>query len=100
MGLIPTRLARGLVTLLLLTAIGQGVEAASLVGQAILPADTFSVGSTSGQFITAANDRVPPFVRRQPVQGISAVLQAKDGDFLVMCDNGFGAKANSADFLL
>ena len=101
MGLRQTRLACGLVTLLLLTGIWvETVEPATLVGRAVLPADTFSVGPTSGQFITAANDRVPPFVRRQPVQGISAVLRAKDGDFLAMCDNGYGAKANSADFLL
>ncbi len=75
-------------------------NAATLVGRAVLPADTFSVGPTSGQLITAANGRVPPFIRRQPVQGISAVLRAADGSYLVMCDNGFGAKANSADFLL
>ena len=35
-------------------------DAASLVGRAVLPADTFSVGPTSGQFITPANGRVPP----------------------------------------
>ena len=90
-----------LVTLLLAAGPAAGTAlAATLVGRAVLPADTFSVGPTSGQFITPANGRVPPFVRRQPVQGISAVLRAKDGDFLVMCDNGFGAKGNSADFLL
>src|SRR5262245_5601174 len=75
-------------------------QAASLVGRAVLPADTFSVGPTSGQFITAANGRVPPFARRQPVQGFSAVLKSDDGGYLALCDNGFGAKANSADFLL
>src|SRR5262245_8189413 len=77
-----------------------GAHGATLVGRAVLPADTFSVGPTSGQFITPANGRVPPFVRRQPVQGISAVLRAEDGGYLVMADNGFGTKANSADFLL
>lgn len=75
-------------------------DAATLVGRAVLPADTFSVGPTSGQFITPANGRVPPFSRRQPVQGFSAVLRAEDGVYLAMPDNGFGAKANSADFLL
>src|SRR5215471_3573777 len=77
-----------------------GAHAATLVGRAVVPADTFSVGPTSGQFITPANGRVPPFVRRQPVQGFSAVLRAQDGSYLAMPDNGFGAKANSADFLL
>jgi hypothetical protein len=28
----------------------------------VLPADTFAPGPTSGQFITAANGRTPPFV--------------------------------------
>src|SRR5262245_32658425 len=75
-------------------------QGATLVGRAVLPADTFSVGPTSGQFITPANGRVPPFVHRQPVQGFSAVLRARDGGFLAMPDNGYGAKNNSADFLL
>jgi hypothetical protein len=77
---------------------GGAASAAELVGRAVLSADTFAVGPTSGQFIDPANGRVPPFVRRQPAQGFSSVLRAKDGDFLVMCDNGFGTKANSADY--
>jgi len=96
-----TRAVCGVVTLLLLIGLAaERASAATLVGRAVLPADTFSIGPTSGQFITPANGRVPPFAHRQPVQGFSAVLRANDGDFLVMCDNGFGAKANSADFLL
>jgi hypothetical protein len=75
-------------------------EAGTLRGRAVLPADTFEVGPTSGQFIAPANDRVPPFARRQSVQGVSSVLPWHDGDFLVMSDNGFGAKANSADYVL
>lgn len=71
-----------------------------LVGRAVLPADTFAAGPTSGQFITAANGRTPPFINRQPVQGVSAVLRDFAGDFLVMSDNGFGAKNNSADYVL
>ncbi len=72
----------------------------TLVGFASLPADTFATGPTSGQFITAANGVKPPFANRQPVQGFSSVLRASNGDFLVMTDNGFGAKTNSADFVL
>ena len=64
-----------------------------------LPPDTFAPGPTSGQFITPANGRIPPF-EGQPVQGVSSVLKAAGGDFLVMCDNGFGAKNNSADYVL
>jgi hypothetical protein len=67
---------------------------------ASMPADTFAPGPTSGQFIEPANGRVPPFVDKQPVQGISSVLRASGGDFLVMSDNGFGAKENSPDYVL
>ena len=79
---------------------GSSADAQTLSGFASLPADTFAPGPTSGQFITPANGRVPPFPSRQPVQGFSAVLRAANGDFLVMSDNGFGAKDNSADYVL
>src|SRR5262245_425823 len=74
--------------------------AQTLEGIAILPADTFEPGPTSGQFITPANGRIPPFANKQPVQGISSVLRVSNGDFLVMSDNGFGAKDNSQDSVL
>ena len=72
----------------------------TLTGFASLPADTFEPGPTSGQFITPANGRIPPFPDKQPVQGISSVLKTSGGDFLVMSDNGFGAKENSPDYVL
>src|SRR5262249_22306209 len=75
----------------------------TLLGRAVLPADSFVQGQgvpTSGQFIAAANGRTPPFINRQPLQGFSAILRQNDGSYLVMSDNGFGAKANSADFVL
>ena len=75
-------------------------QAQTLERFASFPADTFAPGPTSGQFIAPANDRTPPFDGSQPVQGISSVLRAANGDFLVMCDNGFGAKDNSADYVL
>ena len=72
-----------------------------LAGRVILPAATFVRGPTSGQFIAGANGVTPPFIARQPVQGFSAVLPGpRRGTWLVMSDNGFGAKANSADALL
>ena len=73
-----------------------------LEARAILPADTFAPGPTSGQFIGPGpiNGVSVPFVDKQPVQGFSAVLPAEPGSYWVMEDNGFGAKANSADFLL
>ena len=74
---------------------------AILAGRVILPATTFAPGPTSGQFIESANGIAPPFTARQPVQGFSAVLPGpRRGTWLVMSDNGFGAKANSADALL
>jgi hypothetical protein len=72
----------------------------SLEGIAVLPADSFAEGPTSGQFITPANGRTPPFVNMQPIQGISSVLRVSNGDFLVMSDNGFGTKDNSPDYVL
>ena len=71
-----------------------------LIGVAVLPADTFVEGPTSGQFIDAANGRVPPFENRQPVQGFSALLAQDDGSFLALSDNGFGSKENSPDYVL
>jgi hypothetical protein len=85
---------------LVAAAAAQTPAVATLVGFASLPPDTFLPGPTSGQFITAANGRTPPFLDRQPVQGFSAVVSAGNGEFFVMSDNGFGSKANSPDHLL
>jgi hypothetical protein len=84
----------------LLSGSGSSASAQTLEGFARLAADTFAVGPTSGQFITPANSTAPPFDHKQPVQGFSSVLRATNGDFLVMPDNGFGQKDNSADFVL
>ncbi len=74
----------------------------TLSGWALMPANTFSDGPTSGQFAgSGAGGNPLPLIDRQPVQGLSAVLQGPTaGSFLVMTDNGFGAKTNSADALL
>jgi hypothetical protein len=93
------RRAIALFPVLVLTAFSP-LEAQTLEAFARLPADTFRVGPTSGQFIAAANGRIPPFVDKQPVQGISGVLRGSGGEFWVMPDNGFGAKDNSADYVL
>jgi len=76
-------------------------ERPSLEARALLPANTFAPGPASGQFIGAGpfNGVSVPFAS-QPVQGFSAVLPAEPGSYWVMEDNGYGAKANSADFLL
>ncbi|MGD1716444.1 glycerophosphodiester phosphodiesterase family protein [Dapis sp. BLCC M172] len=73
-----------------------------LVGFAVLPADTFAEGPSSGNFINTDN-REAPF-DGQPVQGFSGVQFApgsEDGStFWFLSDNGFGAQDNSADYLL
>lgn len=45
------------------------------------------------------NGIAAPFAH-QPVQGFSGVVNRRDGTFDVLSDNGYGNKANSADFLL
>jgi len=67
-------------------------QAATLTAYAVLPADTFVPGSTSGQLIKPVNDRKPPFMNQQPVQGFSAVVQAEKGSFFILSDNGFGRR--------
>lgn len=70
-------------------------------GRAILPADTFATGPTSGAHIGGgANGRSAPFINKQPVQGFSAVLKNSDDTFYALSDNGFGSLENSADFNL
>ena len=83
---------------LLLAACADAPEP-TLVGVAVLPADHFASGPTSGQFIEPANGRTPPF-DGQPVQGFSALIGNGDGSFLALPDNGYGKKENSADFIL
>ena len=87
-------------SLLLVPAVLPSAQGQTLEKFASLPADTFAPGPTSGQFAAPANGRTPPFLDQQPVQGVSSVLRTGDGEFLVMSDNGFGAKTNSADYVL
>jgi hypothetical protein len=91
--------------LLLTTSAAWAVAAhagSTLLGRAVLPANTFAPGPTAGQFVSGNTNGVAlPLDARQPVQGFSAVLRGpKRGVYYVMSDNGFGAKANSADALL
>src|SRR5262245_13978146 len=81
---------------------GSDAFANELTGFALMPANTFAEGPTSGQFAgPGAGGNALPLVNKQPVQGISAVLAGPtDESFYVMADNGFGAKTNSADALL
>lgn len=85
---------------LLLLPMATAAQAATLIGFAELPADTFVAGPTSGQFIEPVNGRKPPFKNQQPVQGFSALLKEDNGSYLVLSDNGFGKLSNSSDYLL
>ena len=77
-----------------------------LDARAILSATAYQPGPVSGTQLppTTVNGITPPFPG-QPIPGFSAVLPARPGGtsaerLLAMPDNGFGAKNNSADFLL
>lgn len=95
-----TAAVRRLMISALLACASSPASAQTLEAISTLPADTFAPGPTSGQLITPANGRIPPFVNKQPVQGASSVLPGSDGTYWVMADNGFGAKPNSPDYLL
>jgi len=78
------------------------VPVPTLTGFASLPALTFVPGSEpSGAALSTApvNGVAAPW-DDQPVQGFSGVLRNGDGSYDVLSDNGYGNKANSADFLL
>ena len=85
---------------LLLSLTAAVSQAATLTGFALLPADTFTPGPTSGQLIEARNNRQPPFVDQQPVQGFSALIKDDNDSYIVLSDNGFGARNNSSDYIL
>lgn len=78
------------------------VDRPTLSAWSVLPAQTFTPASEpSGHFLAPTDTQAvrPPFPG-QPVQGFSATHRLGDGSYLVMSDNGFGAKANSADYQL
>lgn len=83
----------------LLVAIPTGAQ--TLSGFAVLPARTFVAGPTSGGKIEVKDGLVAlPFQDKQPIQGFSSLWRVSKSEFLALEDNGYGAKANSADFLL
>jgi len=89
-------LAAALAAALLPAATASAAEP-RLEARAILPADaTFPApwpGAANAEPVPAAN-------AAQPVGGFSALLDAGDGGFFAMPDNGFGSKANSRSFIL
>ncbi|KQX76263.1 esterase-like activity of phytase family protein [Aeromicrobium sp. Root472D3] len=76
-----------------------GSGQARLLARATLSADYQAPGPPSGALATPANGRQGPFPG-QVVPGFSAAIDNGDGTFWAQPDNGFGAKGNSADFLL
>jgi glycerophosphoryl diester phosphodiesterase len=79
---------------------GRGrVAEPTLVKRATLSADFLASGPPSGALATPANGRTGPFAG-QVIPGFSGMIDNHDGTFWAMPDNGFGAKNNSADFLL
>ncbi|MGW8567079.1 esterase-like activity of phytase family protein [Isoptericola sp. NPDC055881] len=71
----------------------------TLEGRATLSADYLAEGPPSGAAASAGNGRQGPW-DGQVVPGFSAMVDNGDGTFWAQPDNGFGAKGNSADFLL
>lgn len=104
-------LAAGL-TLLTVTALAtptvaapahqQAPKQATLTNFAFLPAETFLPGSEpSGAALgTTPINGVPVPFADQPIQGFSGLVRNSDGTFDAISDNGYGTRANSADFLL
>lgn len=76
------------------SALAQNVR---LEARAILPADAAFPAPFAGVINT---DPAPAPNATQPVGGFSALLDAGNGDFWAMPDNGFGNKANSRSFIL
>ncbi|TPG16567.1 esterase-like activity of phytase family protein [Variovorax guangxiensis] len=85
------------------------VTAPTLTGRAVLPADSFVAGPTSGQYVsggdytraTTTYGYTFPFVDKQPMQGFSALVPGPfPGMFYAMQDNGFGGRNASPDALL
>jgi hypothetical protein len=90
---------------LLITAVAAALVPAATAGaaeprleaRAILPADATFAAPFPGVINT---DPAPAPGSTQPVGGFSALLDAGDGDFWAMPDNGFGNKANSRSFIV
>src|SRR5882762_4579278 len=59
-------------------------DAPGLIARAVLPAATFADGPLSGTLISGG--LVGGFFPAQPVQGISSLVDARDGTFLAMAD--------------
>ncbi len=81
----------------------QGAPSVTLVGRAIMAAESYADGPPSGAAIAAAkviNGVHVPFYN-QPVGSISSVIRgAYKGTWLLLSNHGFDSSADSADYLL
>lgn len=91
---------RLIIGLLFIYSFTPQLQAAELIGRAILPAATFAEGPPSGAYISRQFDNLTLPFDNQPVQGVSAALLNSDGSFWAMSDNGFGRQENSRDYQL
>ena len=90
----------------------EAVQPYTLAARAVMPAGIDRQGTPpSGAFFTSAERataaangvRGPaevPYLAGQPLQGVSSMVPAGDGTWWALADNGYGARANSADFQL
>ena len=74
---------------------------ATLIGRAVLPADTFQPGTppVGRELGPEINGRELPF-GATPVQGFSSLISRSGDRFVALQDNGFGDMANSPDYPL
>ncbi|GGB59110.1 glycerophosphodiester phosphodiesterase family protein [Deinococcus soli (ex Cha et al. 2016)] len=94
----PLKTALLALTLSLGGAHAATLPAVTLTGFAQLPADTLADGPASGAWNGGLRGQTR--FQGQPVQGFSGVQFTAAGEYLLLSDNGFGAKNNSADYLL
>jgi hypothetical protein len=86
-----------------LTSSAQG-RPSTLVGRAVLPADTLADGPRAGQALapqgeTTINGMKLPF-DSQPVGSVSAILPGEYSTWLLLSDGVFDTRQNSGDYLL
>lgn len=109
-------LAIGLIAAAALPAAAQQEFTATLVGHAVLPAETLIpapadapealnvsgkyTGKTPARLSAAPTDGSALPFNGQPLQGFSGIRTLGDGSYLVLTDNGFGSKTNSPDAML
>ena len=98
---VTSAVTAGLLTTIL-PASAETIDRVTLAGRAVLPAATLAPGPPAGTLLPPGVQNGITFpLPSQPVQGFSSIIDGRrPGEYLAMPDNGFGAKANSGDFLI